>query len=331
MINHPPTGGVTSTYMKNRVLLLTLCLFSSFAISAQKDTCKLGIYINCLYDFDMADKSFMTEFWMWMNYKNDSLSLGNAIEIPFSKNVEFSHYSVEKKGEINWATQKVKAQIIHQWDVSKFPFDEQRLKIELEDAKYDTSQLIYVADTANSKLDCSFNSSEWQIKSFTVTADQRTYNTTYGNPELAGNSSYPRVVAEFVIKRHNSWLMLVKLLTGAYVAFLISCFVFFISSENQDSRFGLCVGGLFAAIGNKYIVESTVPSSTVNTLMDDVHNLTFAFILVIVGIIIISLFLYNADNVKKRASSLKLDKYAFWILFFLYSGINIFLVWRAAH
>lgn len=273
----------------------------------------------------------MSDFWVWMNYKNDSLRFEDAIEIPNSKSVEFSHFSVEKKGNINWATQKCRTQIMHQWDVSKFPFDEQRLKIELEDAKYDISQLVYIADTANSKIDCSFNSKEWKMRSFTVTAGERQYNTSYGNPELSGGSTYPKVIAEFVIKRHNSWLLLVKLLTGAYVAFLISCFVFFISSENQDSRFGLCVGGLFAAIGNKYIVESIVPSSTVNTLMDDVHNLTFTFILIIVGIIIISLSLFNSGNEKKRAFSLKLDKYTFWTLLGLYTLINIFLVWRAAH
>lgn len=310
---------------------MSVCLLFSFAIAAQKDTCKVGLYVNCLYDFDMAGKSFMSDFWMWMNYKNDSLNLSDAIEMPNSKSVEFSHYSVEKKSDINWATQKCKAQVIHQWDVSKFPFDVQRLRIELEDAKYDTSQLVYVADTANSKIDCSFNSKEWQMQSFTVTADARSYMTTYGNPELSGSSSYPRVVAEFVIKRHNSWLMLFKMLTGAYVAFLISCFVFFISSENQDSRFGLCVGGLFAAIGNKYIVESTVPSSTINTLMDDVHNLTFTFILIIVGIIIISLALFNSGNERKKRISLKLDKWTFWILLGLYTSVNVFLIWRSAH
>ncbi len=317
--------------MKNRALLTLFSLLFSFAIAAQKDTCKVGLYVNCLYDFDMAGKSFMSDFWMWMNYKNDSLEMSDAIEIPNSKAIEFSHFSVEKKGDINWATQKCKAQMIHQWDVSKFPFDVQRLRIELEDAKYDTSQVVYVADTANSKIDCSFDSKEWQMLSLTVTSGARSYMTTYGNPELAGSSSYPRVVAEFVIKRHNSWLMLFKLLTGAYVAFLISCFVFFISSENQDSRFGLCVGGLFAAIGNKYIVESTVPSSTINTLMDDVHNLTFTFILIIVAIIILSLSLFNSGNERKIRLSLKLDKWTFWTLLVLYTLVNVVLIWRAAH
>ena len=296
---------------------------------AQKDTCKLGLYLNSVYDFNLEDKSFMADFWLWMNYKNDSLNFSDAIEMPNSKSADFSHYSIEKKGDINWATQKCKAQIMHQWDVAKFPFDEQRLLIQLEDAKYDGSQVVYIADTANSKVDCSFNTKEWSIKSFKVVAKEREYKTTYGNPELSGNSSYPQVTAELVIQRNNSWMMLGKMLTGAYVAFLISCLVFFVSSENQDSRFGLCVGGLFAAIGNKYIVESVIPGSTTNTLMDNVHNLTFTFILLIVGIIIYSLNLFESGDEEKKKRSLRIDKRAFFSVISIYILINAYLIWRS--
>lgn len=317
--------------MKNRTLLFAIVLFTSHFAIAQRDTCKVGLYLNTVYDFNLEDKSFMADFWLWMNYKNDSLKFEDAIEIPNSKSTDFSHYSLEKKGNINWATQKCKAQMMHQWDVSTFPFDEQRLTIELEDAKYDASQLVYVADSINSKIDCSFNSKEWRIESFTVKSSARTYKTTYGNPALQGSSTYPRVTAELVIRRNNSWLMLAKMLTGAYVAFLIACLVFFVSSENQDSRFGLCVGGLFAAIGNKYIVESVVPTSTTNTLMDNVHNLTFTFILLIVGIIIISLRLFESGDEVKKAKSLKLDRWAFFSVISVYTLINIFLIWRSTN
>jgi Ca2+/Na+ antiporter len=124
--------------------------------------------------------------------------------------------------------------------------------------------------------------------------------------------------------------MLAKMLTGAYVAFLISCLVFFVSSENQDSRFGLCVGGLFAAIGNKYIVESAIPGSTSNTLMDDVHNLTFTFILLIVGIIIFSLNMFESGDEIKKKKSLKLDRWAFVSVISLYMLINAFFIWCSA-
>lgn len=202
---------------------------------------------------------------------------------------------------------------MHQWDVSCFPFDKQHLRIEIEDSEYDTSRVVYMADKMNSRIDTAFNSKEWHIENFLIHEGVRTYQTTYGNPELSGKSSYSRVVAEIIIKRNNSWIMLAKLLTGAYVAFFISCLVFFVSSENQDSRFGLCVGALFAAIGNKYIVESIVPTSTTNSLMDNVHNLTFTFILLIIVIIVISLSLFESTNDQKKELSLRLDKYAFFL------------------
>ncbi|MBC7827529.1 MAG: hypothetical protein H7122_07280 [Chitinophagaceae bacterium] len=318
--------------MKNPVLLLSgLVLLSLNSIFAQeKDTASLGIYINSIYDFRLDEKSFMADVWLWVNYKNDSLDFENSLDFPNSKTAEFSHFTKEKKGGWNWVTQKCKAQVMHQWDVSCFPFDKQHLRIEIEDSEYDTSQLVYLADQANSKLDTSFNSNEWHIEKFMVYEDVRTYQTTYGNPELSGKSSYPRVVAEIIIQRNNSWIMLAKLLTGAYVAFFISCLVFFVSSENQDSRFGLCVGALFAAIGNKYIVESIVPTSTTNSLMDNVHNLTFTFILLIVVIIVISLSLFESDDVRKKALSLRLDKYAFFSTLVLYCVVNAVLIYNAS-
>jgi len=317
--------------MKNRLLLVIFLLSGYCCAFAQKDTCKVGLYINSLYDFKLEDKSFNADFWVWFVYKNDSLHFNEAVDISNSKSTDFSHYAVEKKGTLNWATEKCRAQVMYEWDVSKFPFDRQVLHIEIESSEYDTSKLVYVADRLNSRIDSSNNSREWCIEKFRVKEDVHTYTTTYGDPGLSGNSSYPRLVAEIEMVRNNSWRMLAKMLTGAYVAFLISCLVFFVSSENQDSRFGLCVGGLFAAIGNKYIVESIVPSSTTNTLMDSVHNLTFTFILLIVGMIIISLYLFESGDDSKKKLSLKLDKWAFFSIAGLYILINILLVYSAVN
>jgi len=316
--------------MKNRFLLLLAAIFPFFTTVAQKDTCKVGIYINSLYDFKIDEKSYMADFWMWINYRNDSLKFENVVEVTNSKSADFSHFAMEKKGAWNWATQKCRAQLMHQWDVSKFPFDRQVLRMEIEDSQYDTSQVIYKADEVNSKIDTSFNSSEWCIQEFSLKEAVKTYQTTYGNPTLSGESSYPRVVAEITIRRNNSWMKLMKMLTGAYVAFLISCLVFFISSENQDSRFGLCVGGVFAAIGNKYIVESIVPSSTSTTLMDSVHNLTLVFILLIGVVITISLFLFESGDERKKRQSVRLDRAAFYTFMALYVAINCYLTWLAA-
>lgn len=312
--------------MKNRILLALALLCIVFTSSAQKDTCKIGLYINSIYDFRLDEKSFMADFWMWMIYKNDSIRFENNMEVRNSKSADFSNYSSEKQDGVNWATQKCKTQVMHKWDVSRFPFDEQRMHIEIEDAEHDTSSMIYTVDKVNSKLDHAAVHSEWYIVGFSIKDTVHTYETTYGNPKLSGTSSYPKIIAEVVLRRTCSWILLAKMLTGAYVAFLISCLVFFLSSDNQDSRFGLCVGGLFAAIGNKYIVESTVPTSTTNTLMDNVHNLTFTFILLIVLVSIITLRLHESGNPQKIELSKKIDRISFWSILFVYALTNIILI-----
>jgi hypothetical protein len=316
--------------MKTLTIYLLLLLLPASPCLAQKDSCKLGIYINSLYDFKLEEKNFIADFWLWQTYKNDSLNFENVVEVTNSKSAEFSHFSYEKKANINWTSQKCKAQVRQDWDVSRFPFDNQVLRIEIEDSKYNSSQVVYVVDGENSRIDSSFNSKEWCIKRFSVKADEHIYKTTYGDPELSGQSAYPRVVVEIEISRCNSWRMLIKMLTGAYVAFLISCLVFFISSQNQDSRFGLCVGGLFTAIGNKYIVESIVPSTSGSSLMDNVHSITFAFILLIVCIIIVSLRLFESGDDRKKQLSLKLDRWSFFSVIILYILINAVVIYSAS-
>jgi hypothetical protein len=272
----------------------------------------------------------MADFWMWIIYKNDSLNFEDNMEVRNSKSVEFTNYSFEEQGAVNWVTQKSKTQVMHKWDVSRFPFDEQHMQIEIEDAEHDTSSVVYAIDKINSKLDQSAINTEWYVAGFNIKDTIQTYATTYGNPKLSGTSSYPKVTAEVVLRRSCSWILLGKMLTGAYVAFLISCLVFFLSSEYQDSRFGLCVGGLFAAIGNKYIVESMVPTSTTNTLMDNVHNLTFTFILLVVLLTMITLNLYHSGEEKKIILSKKIDRVAFFSIIGVYAAVNVILILNAS-
>src|SRR5262249_52494244 len=50
-----------------------------------------------------------------------------------------------------------------------------------------------------------------------------------------------------------------------------------------DSRFGLSVGSLFAAIGNKYIIDSSSPESTTFTLVDTLHGFTLFCIFIVIA------------------------------------------------
>ncbi len=313
--------------MRKFLVLLPLVLFSVLlqtSYAKEPDTCLIGIHIGSLTDFKIEDQSFAASFWLWFNYTNDSIKIRDAVEIQNSKFVEFSNYSFIKRGKINWISVKCKAVVNKQWDVTGFPFDRQQLVIKIEHSLYDINSLILIPDAPNSKIDSGLVINEWKIDSLSFHTANRTYNSTFGDPSISGNSSFSSATAEIFIQRQHSWRIFFKMLTGVYVAFTLVLVALFLSPLH---RLGLCVGGLFAAVGNKYIVESIIPATVSNTLFDNIHNLTFVSILIILIISVISFRLHETDMGIKKAR--KLDKISFFAMLIFYVAFNILLVCRA--
>ncbi|NJL11655.1 MAG: hypothetical protein HC913_00615 [Microscillaceae bacterium] len=298
----------------------------AFPVLAQApDTVKVGVYITSLYDFNLAENAYNADLWVWFNYQNDSLTPLETMEVVNLKEGDFSLAFYEKKGGINWGTHKGKLKLKKQWDIRHFPFDKQDLEIIIEEANYDISLLRYVPDIQNSKIDKNVKLEGWAIRDFVLHNEVVTYETTYGDPTLKGKSNYARLRVNIRITRQAFGLFL-KLFTGVYIAFAITLIIFFVSPESVEARFGLTVGSLFAAVGNKYIVDSILPETTTFTLVDKVHTFTFLFIFLslITSIIALSLSLRG----RKKAAALT-DWAAFWFILLSYIIINLWLVYVA--
>lgn len=313
-------------FMLKRIAISVLILLTFKGLVAQPDTARVGIFVLSLYNLDLNDKSFTTDFWLWLNHDIDSISFENSIEIPNAKETSYSMFLSEVKGDGYWVTEKCHAVVKADWDISDFPFDKQVLSIQIEEADKDVTDLVYVADKKNSKIDEELKLRDWVITDFQVTDTMRVYNTSYGDPELSENSAYGQIRADITLKRIHVWTIFFKLFTGVFVGFLIALFVFFIKPINVDPRFGLCVGGLFAAVGNKYVVESTVSSVSSNTLIDTIHNLTFISILFVIFISIVSLYVFERGGEKNMHRSKLIDTWSFIIILLFYLASSIYFV-----
>ncbi|RYF79286.1 MAG: hypothetical protein EON98_14800 [Chitinophagaceae bacterium] len=94
----------------------------------------------------------------------------------------------------------------------------------------------------------------------------------------------------------------------------------------MDSRFGLSVGSLFAVIGNKYIIDSSLPESTSFTLVDTLHGLTLFSIFIIITATAYSLLLVKRNELKKAK---RFDMMAAQIVLVLYVTLNLYFIWQA--
>lgn len=280
-----------------------------------KDTVKVGVYITSIYALGFAENDFGIDFWVWFVHKNKDVDPKETMEIVNSESQTFEYGTNEEKGNYMWSVQKCRAMIKKNWEISRFPLDDQTLEVILEETDRDTSGVVYIADTANSKIDPSVDLNGWNISSFSILPSVKTYNTTYGDPTLQGTSSYARLEFNTVIQRDGKRIFL-KLFLGLYVAFLIALAVFFLDGAEIGARTSLAVGALFAAVGNKYIVDSSLPDHTSFTIVDKLHNLTFALIFVSIVFNVIS----NATFRKgKAALGKKIDYSAFIFLLVAYA------------
>ena len=263
-----------------------------------KDTVKVGIYVTSIYSLGFAENDFGIDYWVWYIYKDSTLAPLETTEIVNSESVSRDFATTEMKGHVYWATHKCSAMIKKNWDIGRFPLDGQTLDVQLEETDMDTSELVYVADVENSKIDKSVQLSGWKISDFKLVPSIYTYNTTYGDPTLKGNSSYARLSISTRIERESKNIFL-KLFLGLYVAFLIALSVFFLDGAEIGARTSLAVGALFASVGNKYIVDSSLPDHSSFTIVDKIHDATFALILISIVFSIISNGIVRKGDHKK--------------------------------
>ena len=128
------------------------------------------------------------------------------------------------------------------------------------------------------------------------------YATGFGDPREGRNhQTFSQFVIEMDIER-DAWGLFMKIFLGMYIAFLIAIISFTPHPSELEPRFGLPVGGLFAAVGNKYIIDSLLPESSSFTLVDTLHALTFIAIFAILLVSAIALKQY--DGGKKEMAEL---------------------------
>lgn len=296
------------------------------AEKVKKDTVRAGIYITSIHDIDFKQKEFVITFWLWLKYRNKDFDFVNNLEVPQAKSVEKSFSTMDTSGGRVYLQMKLQCVMKDSWRISNFPFDEQKLRLSIENSQYDASSLVFITDTLGDHFDKRFTLRGWTIDSCIISSGKRVYETAFGNEAAEKQQSeYSNFKVRLSIKRDAGGLFW-KMFLGMYLAFLISFLCFFIHADSMDSRFGLSVGSLFAVVGNKYIIDSSLPESSSFTLVDTLHGITLFFILLVVAANSYSLRLIKKDKVKQ---AIRFDNKTAVVIFLAYLLLNVWFICHA--
>jgi hypothetical protein len=290
----------------------------------------VGVWITDLYDLDATNRSFTAKFWIW-----SVLPAGSKINPVKTMTVRharqlttFTPVTLKEDGK-DWTLGLVTAVVQHHWDTRSFPFDRHTLEIVIEDAVYDDSLLEYVVDRKQSGTESDCLPRSWKATGFRLMTDRHTYRTTFGDPVLsAPRSQWSQLVIQVDVQREAVGIF-VKLLVGAYVAFLLSLLSFRIKTDQPtlfSARLALLVGSLFATVVNLRSTESVIGRSEHFTLVDKIH---FTIALYILASAIAALVSRREHDRERPERAIARDRVLMVVFGVSFLAINVALIWRA--
>jgi hypothetical protein len=294
------------------------------ASEPQPDTVTIGAYIISVHDIDFHNKEYTTRFWLWALYKNnEKFDFPNQLDIPNAKDIAKPDVIIDTVDNKIWQLLKMKCVMKQNWKVKDFPFDKQQLIVHFENSIYDRNNLVFVPDQLGSTYDREMTIDGWHITDFKVSESIKEYTTVFGDPSSDMlHSEYASFDIEIDIER-NAWGLFMKIFIGMYIAFMISVLSFTTQSAELEPRFGLPVGGLFAAVGNKYIIDSLLPESSSFTLVDSLHAATF--IAIFSTLLVSAIALHYHDHGKLNASK-RINYWGSRTVIGVYIILNIVLI-----
>jgi hypothetical protein len=293
------------------------------AQSARPDTVRIGCYLLSLHNLDFREQEYTARFWVWMVYDKKLEDLENSLEVANAKEVSVDEVVIDSLKGKKWVQFKLKCVMKEAWAIQHFPFDKQRMQILIENSKYDTGSLVFIPDTNGKLYDPNMTISGWSIERTEINVGTSQYETGFGDQSMDSQAAVYSQLAITVDVERSAWGLFFKLFLGMYVAFAISYVTFFIDAQHADARFGLPVGGLFAAVGNKYVIDGYLPFSSELTIVDILHGATFLSIFFTVMFSVISL---RFDDTGKRKQSRETDRTVGFIILGIYLFINVLML-----
>jgi hypothetical protein len=300
-----------------------------------------------LSDINFPDQQYAIDFLLYIDYPDSTTG------IPF---IDYEHLirirNTKRKPDISFyylgqdtvhheknLALEVNALMDKSWNVTGYPFDDQTIGVDIYLSDYDSSQLLFHTDKAPILFQDPDNfENGWSP------------DTMYWSKSIRFNKFDKKAKSHSVfsfqvpVYRTHPGFIFWKLFAGMYIAFFVSFVALFINIEHVEPRFGLPVGGLFATIANKYIIEGLLPLTPKLSLVDWLHDITIFSIFLIISFSAVALRLYDMEEKSiAHFSAMRLGPLVFrgawkkrwmtsinqinpWLFFGMYIVVNIVIV-----
>lgn len=172
--------------------------------------CTVGVHVISLSQINIADRSAFVDFYWWVNCPKDAPADAFALAFISASQHEVIDTYREDVGEVTYQSQRVRGQLRVPLSLKRYPFDRQRLVIDLEsqlpvaDQRYELDkhdEALFAAPRCC--LDREVSLPDWRIDSATASLESHEYATQFGypGPHVAAERQFDRLRVEVLVHR----------------------------------------------------------------------------------------------------------------------------------
>ena len=246
----------------------------------------VGIYLNDVQAIDLKLHNYMVDFYVWYRWKNPDLDPATTMEFvnhseSWSTMLTPTYEKPEKLEDGSfYQVVHVQGKMSKKIDLHDYPFDQQIIRVVIEDNAADAAAMKYVVDKVSVNSDLKLPGFLYSQPSL-VAADY-THQTTFGDPRSASASTYSRVTLDLPISRpHVNAFM--KNILPILLAVICCSLAFLLHPSLVDSRFQIAVVSLLSIVALQMTSAQDLPTIEYMTLLDNLYVIGYFYCIYVVA------------------------------------------------
>jgi hypothetical protein len=280
---------------------------SATAPAARTAPVKVGVYINDIQAIDLRNHAFSADIYVWFRNKDEALQPGSTFEFMNVVNANDHTQTALQKEPIPQPDGSKYELFRHQglfstkFSVRTYPFDHQTLKIEIEDQQNTADRQEYVVDEIS--MNPNVQIPGYAIGKPSMMIVNKAYPTAFGdlaNPQAA---PYSRAIVSIPIAR-PAVSGAVKTFLPILIILMVAAAALVLDPSHIDARVGLAITALLTLVALQFTVSQNLPEVGYLLMLDQVYLASYAFILMVVAMLVRGSRIDDAGLVRGTPSTL---------------------------
>ena len=230
----------------------------------------MGFMVTSLSRIDPADGSFDISAFAWTIDPGKTFDPAAQIQILARKAAIEAVQQASLGDGSTFTGLRIEATLDQAFDLRDFPFDRQTLRVSVE-TEVPADQLRFVPDEQDTRLADYLVVNGWNVTGLRFEERVIRYDTQFGVWQVP---DFSRLSLLIDIERQRSALVIEKFI-GYTMALLVTALIFLVPTDQIGVRIGMATTAVFAAVGNRYGLDTLLGAETAFGLVEQLSLIVF--------------------------------------------------------